>query len=76
MLNDSDLSYQQKLASLICDCTHPIYLTQCLMGNVPNYDLDASLLLSGILGVVWEKGGDIAYGPFVPNVLQQPNISY
>ncbi len=65
---------RQELASLISECTHPIYLTQSLMGNLPNRDTKRGHRLSGILGMPWEEG--TAYSPLVPKTLQPDTYGF
>ena len=46
------------------------------MGNLPNHDMDASRMLSGMLGVFWGGGTSTGYGPFVPDILRSNTYNF
>ncbi|KAH6874359.1 fungal-specific transcription factor domain-containing protein [Thelonectria olida] len=66
-----DLSLNERreaIASLLGAATHPMFIAQGLMGNLPNSDAEIARTLSGYLGLSWEENP--SYGSFVPESLR------
>ncbi|KAH8589853.1 fungal-specific transcription factor domain-containing protein [Bisporella sp. PMI_857] len=62
------------LSSLLSTATHPMYVAQGLMGNLPNLDAEIAHALAGILGTPWEES--CSYGPFVPECLRPGSFGF
>lgn len=58
----------QAVASWLRATTHPMYVAQCLIGNLSNRDEEIAHAFSDILGMPWEANS--SYGPFVPDSLR------